>query len=365
MKLSLRTWQANAHDADPPCCSRQKARCNALLRWCIIMLLAALLKSPPATSANDVVPPFLAEGHISTREFRTERTNLNYNTEANIFFLSSNGWWQIEVKYLNPKPGAPSLKNCMKIPDGTRSYTLFEGSRNKGITSAGAWPTAFPPPASIELLVSWLSLCPQPELPVIDGKRMRRFIDLPIWRPDVFNQPQNEGYYHVKHLQPGDPFLSELDITNNGFSVTLEVGASGDVDGKVTRLSSPFEGGFTEVRFQIIETTNLNGMKFPMRTIYERFSPNWGGKDRNDLRLGLLSELVVNRISFAEKDVTRRGSVPSELIAFDARPPNLPKNITVDYLVKDDQWKPLSDPEIALGVLRATEAANRITERPQ
>lgn len=362
MKIQRRTWQVQAHVADPVCCWEQKAKWSALLQLCIIIVLARHLESPSVVSAKDAIPPFVAEGRLSTQSFRTERTNLNYKTEADVFFLYSNGWWQVEVKYLNPGTGTPSIHNCMKIPDGTRTYMLFEGDTRTGMTTAEACPNAFPPPGRPEMLVTWLSLCPHPELPLIDGKRMRRFINLPHYRPDVFNHPQNEGYYDVKYLNRGNrgnAFISELDVTNNGFSIELNVVGSGDVEGEILRLPAPFKNGFTELQYKILESTNLNGMAFPLRAVYKRFSPNWGGKDRDDLRVGLLSELIVKRISFSEEDVARRRSAPATLIAYDARPPNLPKNITVSYRVHNDQWKPLSDPEIALEIRRAREAGNR------
>src|SRR2546427_540303 len=113
-----------------------------------VTICAALAAGSAELSGNappSIIPPFVAEGRLSTRSFRTERTNLNYNTDANVFFLYSNGWWQVEVQYSNPGRG-PSIDNCMKIPDGTRTYTLFGGDTRTGMTTASACPTTFPPP---------------------------------------------------------------------------------------------------------------------------------------------------------------------------------------------------------------------------
>ena len=326
-----------------------------------VTLCAALVAGSAELNGNApqaIIPPFVAEGRLSTRSFRTERTNLNYKTDAKVFLLYSNGWWQVEVQYLNPGWG-PSIHNCMKIPDGTRTYTLFGGDTRTGMTTASACPTAFPPPGRPEMLVTWLSLCPHPQLPLIDGKRMLRFINLPICRPDVFDQPQNEGYYDVKYLNPGNAFLSELEITNNGFGLELMVVQSGDVEGEITRFRAPFENGFTELQYSVLESTNLNGMAFPLRAVYKRFSPNWGGKDRDDLRVGLFSELIVKRISFSESDISKRRSLPPELMALDMRAPGLPKERTLNYTVTNDQWKALSDPEIARGFRWVRETGTR------
>ena len=67
---------------------------------------------------------------------------------------------------------------------------------------------------------------------------------------------------------------------------------------------------------------------------------------------GPSSELTVTRISFAEKDVARRIATPSKMLAEDARP-----GVTVTYMVQDDLWKPISDPEITRRARMAKERA--------
>jgi len=62
-----------------------------LLRLCVVVALGWLLKSKPAVAAEHAIPPFVAEGRLLTQEFRTERTNLNYRTDARVVFLFSNG----------------------------------------------------------------------------------------------------------------------------------------------------------------------------------------------------------------------------------------------------------------------------------
>ncbi|MCW5552720.1 MAG: hypothetical protein KIS67_11255 [Verrucomicrobiae bacterium] len=231
----------------------------------------------------------------------------------------------------------------MKIPDGTRSYIITEGSTNKGLTTvASACPSAFPPPGKTELLVPWLALCPHPELPLIDSKRMRRFISLPDCLPNVFNAPQNEGFYQASYLAPENTFLSELVIANNGFSIELNVFKSGVEDkGEIMRYPPPFENGYNEMQYRVIETTNLHGVRFPVRAICQRFLPNWERKDPNDLRAVSQSELTVTRISFSAKDMAGRIVAPARMISDDVRP-----GVNIGYFVDDDQWKPVSDPEI-------------------
>jgi hypothetical protein len=302
----------------------------------IVIALGWFLNLPAATAAEMVIPPFVAEGRLLTQEFRTD-TNFNYRTDANVVFLFSNGWWQVEARFTYLGQANPVVLNCMRIPDGTRSYIIFEGSTNKGLTTvANACPMDFPSPGRAELLVPWLALCPQPDLPLIDNKRMRRFINLPDCRPNVFNAPQNEGFYQAAYLAPENAFLSDLIITNNGFGIELNVHKSGAEDtGEIMRFGPPFDNGFTEMQYQVIESTNLHGVAFPIRSICKRFTPNWERKDPNDLRVAVQSELTVTRISFAEKEMAGRIVAPSRMLALDARP-----GARSNYLVEDDQWKP-------------------------
>jgi hypothetical protein len=243
----------------------------------------------------------------------------------------------------------------MKIPDGTRSYMVFERGTNTGVaTSAMACPLSFPLSGSTAMLAAWLGLCPYPELPLIDGKRMRRFISLPDYRPKIFNAPENDGFYAAKYLAPANAFLSDLVITNSGFSIELKVDKNGPEDeGRIMRYPPPFENGFTELQYQVIETTNLHGVTFPLRAVCKRFHPNWNTKDPDDLHVSLQSELTVTRISFSGKDRVSRIAAPSEMIATDARP-----GARSAYRVRDDQWKPVSGPEIK----RRTRSAGQETE---
>jgi hypothetical protein len=251
----------------------------------------------------------------------------------------------------------PFVENSMKIPDGTRSYTLFEGSTNRGMTMALACPISFPLSGRTAMLDTWLGLCPYPELPLIDGQRMRRFVILPDYRPKILNAPENEGFYAAKYLTPENAFLSELVITNKGFGIDLNVGENGLEDEGITmRYPPPFENGFTELQYQVIETTNLHGVTFPLRAVCKRFHPNWNTKDPDDLHVSLQSELTVTRISFSGKDRVSRIAAPSEMIATDARP-----GARSAYRVRDDQWKPVSDPEIK----RRTRSAGQETEKSE
>ncbi|MBE0545206.1 MAG: hypothetical protein IH623_28035 [Verrucomicrobia bacterium] len=132
---------------------------------CMFGMIGWLLKCLPAMAAENAIPPFVAEGRLLTQEFRTD-TNLNYRTDARVVFLYSNGWWQVEARfrYLHRPSGITIVENCMKIPDGTRSYVVFEGSTNTGVTtSVNACPFSFPLSGRTAMLATWLGLCPYPQ----------------------------------------------------------------------------------------------------------------------------------------------------------------------------------------------------------
>ena len=66
-------------------------------------------------------------------------------------------------------------------------------------------------------------------------------------------------------------------------------------------------------------------------------------ENADDLYLRGISELVVKRISFAANDLANRKPAPSVLVAYDYRPPNLPKDQSVYLHVTDDVWQSVSD----------------------
>ncbi len=305
-----------------------------------------VLRRPSEVSAEGVIPPFVAEARLLTRGFQTDGASLSYDTDAHVVFLYSNGWWQVEARY-HATSTRTNVENCARIPDGTRSYILFEDGKKSDLTVAAIdCPNSFPPPGRPELVIPWLSLCPHPDLPLIDGQRMRRFINLPICRPDIFNVSQNEGFYVLKYLAPEKAFVSELAVTNNGFSVELTVTQNG-TEGEIRQYAAPLDRGFLDFHYQVIETTNVNGVKFPLRTICTRASPDSSSKDPSDLRVHLMSELTVTRISFPEGNLASHIVRRAKLFVIDAPAANPPEYET-NTVQQQDQRTSVSDPEIQL-----------------
>ncbi len=248
----------------------------------------------------------------------------------------------------------------MKIPDGVREFILFEGTPDSAMTVANVYPIAFPTPGDRKRILAWLSFCPHPPLPVIDGKKMHRFIFVPMGgiAVDLLNHPQNVGDYTASYLQPGGMFLSELNITNNGVSVDITFDKGGNPEVEVRPSAAPWDKGFLGFQFEVLETTNCNGIAFPIRTVLRHFYPTYNSKMPDELYMAGISELVVKRISFAASDLANRKPAPSILLADDFRPPNLPKNQSVRYDVTDDVWQPVSDPNIQAVARRLRLAAD-------
>lgn len=319
----------------------------------IILLLLVFGTSPSVGLAEDGFPPFMVEATITEKYFRPNPTNMTSLMreevrQGEVTFYSSNDWWQVEVKNLNPQPSHTYVQNSMKIPDGVREFTLFAGDTNDGMTAAYVYPIAFPTTGDSKRLLAWLSFCPHPPLPLIDGKKMHRFLYLPTGGIglEMLNHPQNEGYFSARYLQPGGMFLSELNVTNNGVSVDMTFDKDGNPELEVKKVSAPWDKGFPGFRFEVLETTNCNGIAFPIRTVIKHFYPTWNPKMPDDLYVAGELELIVKRISFAASDLANRKPAPSTLLALDYRPPNLPKNGSVTYEVINDVWQPVSDPNI-------------------
>jgi hypothetical protein len=340
----------------------------ARFQQCLFLLLVSQATSPLVSWAEDGFPPFMVEASITSKWFLPNPTNATLLApgqpkQAEVTFYSSNGWWQVEVKNLDPRPSYITTQNSMKIPDGVREFFLPSETFDRGTTVAKVFPFAFPTPPGTKQILAWLSFCPRPPLPVIDGKKMHRFLFVPSdgIAVDLLNHPQNVGDYSASYLQPGGIFLSELNVTNNGVDVDIDMTfANGDnLEVEVKPFPAPGEKGFLDFRFEVLATTNCNGIAFPLRTVLKHFCPNWWAKSADDLYLRGTSELVVKRISFSASDLANRKPAPSVFVAYDFRPPDLPKNRSVTYHVTDDVWQPVSDPQIQAVARRLRRNADR------
>ena len=271
--------------------------------------------------------------------------------EAAARFWYSNGWWQIECTFASPERVAGKVENCRRISDGVRYGTSvpqeFRGTTDKVWPTAKALAIPFPPPPRVELFVTWLALCPDPELPVIDSKRIRR-----LNLPQLLDHPKNIGTFSSRMLESGGSFLSELIVTNNGILF--------GPNETPTQYPGPFADGFVETTFEATERTNVWGISFPLHATLSRFSPRLGGKNREDLRLGAITRLDVTKIGGLDTEELRGHAAPTLVVALDRRAPKLPDGITVNHIVTNDEWLPAKDPR-----MKALVAAYTGAQKPQ
>lgn len=284
-------------------------------------------------------PSFLAEGTIVRLNYFPGETNVSETAEAKFVFFYTNGWWQIDVQHVTPAQGYLTFQSCMRIPDGIRKFTTFEGDKRQGVPAAEVCPLKYPPPGLTFLFAAWLSLCPHPELPLMDAQTTVGFPNIPSCRLSLLNHPLNTANYALRLLDPAHTFLSRLILTNNG--VRLDIGKDSD---EVSFRLPPYDKGFREHDYELLETTNVSDTVFPMHSVWRRFAPKHkGGMTADDLRLAAMTELRVSRVSVFEQEILARKRTPARLLALDARPPNLGKFLSVNYFVTNDVWKPVSD----------------------
>lgn len=304
-------------------------------------------------SAAVPISPFAVEGYIQMEAFRPDQIAPYITSEAQFSFVYSNGWWRVATHYLNPNVGELAEESCMRIPDGVRLYSLFQGDERVAMTPAEVCSTAFPPPGSRLLFDTWLAFCPNPELPIIDESRMRRFLNVPTCWPDLENHPENEGRFDLTYFTPDKLFIKRLSITNNGISL----GIGSDNRSEVRPFPPPFDDGFLEFRYEADAATNVGGWTFPDYGESKRYRPDWKSGKHGELYLSSVSHLRVDHISVGGATTLSEAPLPWRLLALDSRPPGLPNDRTVDYIVTNDQWKPVSDPWIKhlANIVRRTE----------
>jgi len=328
-----------------------ESRLNRTAISVIIVLGAAI----HGTLANSPVPPFVAKGTIIIEDFQPGQSAPYYTIEADLSFYSSNKWWQVDIRPKNPSKDELALQSCMRISDGIRTFSLFADDTREGLTPTDVCPISHPLPGNWMSLYTWLSLCPDAELPINASGEIRRFVNIPFCVPKLFSHPDAAGNLSVRYLQPQKAFLEELSIDNSGISIGLGV----DQKPEFVSFHHPFDKGFTEFTFELVESTNLNGLKFPLKTTIKRFMPNWHPEAKDSLFASSVSHLNVHEIYLTGGAQQERASGPQRVVAIDSRPGDLPNGRTVDYIVTNDLYSPLSDPKI-----QSLAKILRLSERP-
>jgi hypothetical protein len=301
--------------------------------WHLLKVSLALYLGPCLIAmADGKVGPFAVQGTLIQKSFR-EGDVMTSASKADFSFCYSNGWW--EAQLIDDIP-PHTIENCMTVPGGLRRFTFFEGFTNQGMIPAETCPLPFPPPGLPRMFTLWLSLCPNPQLPLIDDKKMHRFAMVPDCEVEILNLPENIGIYRLSYLEPGKAFLSRLSITNNGLYVGMDVGRSGGLEKTIFSYSPPFDLGFLETQFEVLATTNRDGVAFPLRAVLKLMSPNCSTKNRQDTVVRAETAVEVTSIkALSPSSLAALTAAPGEMFAQDLRSTN---GTCAVYVVTNDFW---------------------------
>ena len=325
------------------------------------LLIVNQTASAVSPAMGSDLPAFSAVGTVLNEVYQQAGlSSPTYSLEESVCFSYSNGWWRVQVKYKNGAlPGvsplflAGNITDCERIPGGVRTVTMRLPQKVKGDLwlPADAEPIAFPPPARNNLLICWLSLCPNPQLPFLNDTMMRQLVSTEFLR-----DPQNEGFYKLRY-GPNNRFVSELCITNNGVIVVGH--------GRTMKLAPPFDRGHLGLEYRVLETTNWNGISFPLKSILRKYVAMPGATTPDQVyaatvtrfgiesfRLGIarpaidlaqptrLEKVWAEIVSGAPSPVQTLLPKPSSvhLVANDHRLVKTPVGEPTTYQVTGDQW---------------------------
>jgi hypothetical protein len=314
------------------------------LPFLILFVLAAFIGAGEMNAGTNDQHLFLSfRGIVTTDLFSPAETNAILSTRAEFQVTSSNRDWEIELRYLSPKEFRGTGESCKKIPDGVRLRPIFESNSTNALLAAQVLSLLYPPPEKSPFLLCWLCLCPEPDLPVIDGSHIRRFISVPFQ-----DNPKNRGSFYVRYLMPESNFISAFTVTNDGISFSKA--------GNTYRYGAPFSAGFRELQYELLATTNVAGTMVPLSAVLKRFSPRPGAVTVDDIYTRVFASLTVTLVSTSHIDALSKW--PSIYMALDQRPPLLPTNVTVNYLVTNDQWQSVTNKDLQL-LATITRSSNR------
>lgn len=336
-----------------------KGRTNAmqiarlLLLSCVVMLAVTVL-------GQTNIPPFIAEGTISTKAFRYPATNYFGRLDGKVMFSYSNGIWQVQfspqLSYpMTIKKESESVEDWKSISDGTRQIVTFINDTNtvagNGVPirpSAEATTNLFPTVSKKGLFLPWLSLCPNPDLPFIDSN------SIPFnFQPKYAGHPNNKGTYRASYLEPQNVFLAQLEITNNGTAF--------DMNGASFIYPEPFNKGFLELSYHVIETTNYQGITLPMHAVLYGFDAKPDGKAPGDIYAGSISEFYIQKYDFTGSNLALF-PVPHRLVAMDYRLTT--NDVHANYEIINDQWASVTNGKVKKWSLKAEQMSQQYARKP-
>ena len=304
----------------------------------IVFICFAEISTVTALERDDL-PPFTAEGVISTKAFRPLASNYFGRIDGRVWFCYSNRTWHVQFapEHTSPIPiskGAEAVEDWKTIPGGTRKIVIFINSTNSAGSNgvpirpfAEATTNVFPIASKKGLFLPWLSLCPYPELPVIDHNSIAF-----NFQPRFSRHPKNRGTYRAVYLEPRNAHLAQLDITNNGSAFAA--------DGSSFEYQPPYNTGFREHAYRVLATTNYQGTTFPIHTVLYGFSPLPNGKSPEDLYNSTITDLRIEKYD-GSCSISPLAAVPSLLVALDYRLGT--NDVHANYDVVNDQWLPVAN----------------------
>ena len=292
---------------------------------------------------------FTAEAFVS-HEFHQDALDTNQVIEKDgkvLFSYSNNVWWvQFTPEHhsyssnyaalLAPTGREATMIDYKRIPGGTRQIITFPSDADK--VKPANWTKAavvlssqFPEKGYHELFVPWLALCPNPELPMADSKLIHGTFDSPF-----ANGPLDEEGFKATYIEPEKQFLSELLITNKGVFFTS--------DGQTVECPAPYNKGFVEFAYKVLETTNCQGINFPLSAVLYEFMPSPNGKTVDDVDTVGITRLNVRQIDIGGRTL-KLTPAPTRVVALDKRL-GLKNGMTMNYAVTNDQYLALTDSQM-------------------
>lgn len=324
--------------------------------WILTTLVVGMapgISSPLADAA--LPPPFKAEGHIDLAFFSPEDAQPLWRRQVSVTMAYSNGWWQIDTTHTTSPAQLMKLadrhdlptqtlhQSYMRVPDGVRfmstpAHRPFN-DESVDLHLASVCSLFFPSPASLPAFVSWLALCPRPELP-IEREKIHRFVDAGPCPVELFEDRRTLAPYDISYLNEGASFLAGLSITNPGVSIDAFPNANGGWEVQYRQLEPPLERGFAEFVYSVEETVEYKGYRMPSRAMAKRIAAS--GATLYDQVVCHFNLLHLAELNARASDALAR---PQRLLAQDFRIPDLPAPLT--YYVTNESWRPISHPDIA------------------
>jgi hypothetical protein len=312
---------------------------------CVVVVALSTLLQARADDGEPTLPPFIAGLQVDVALFSASDTEPLATREVSALVACSNAWWQIDTRHRNTL-GQDMHGSYMSIPDGVRFIgvspeTAAQVTDTNIIVAADACPLPFPPPAVLDAFVLWLAMCPNPELPLTSDGRIHRFTDSGRCPIELFNDPKGTGTYGLEFWDDTKGFISSLRITNNGVRIDAFPNASGSWEVRYTPFPAPFDRGFVEFSYEVLETTNYNGYRLPLRAVAKRIFATSNPPRLYENAICKINLLSIEGLTPAAAAALTRAE---RLLVRDLRPRARPGPSA--YLITNEAWKATSDPGI-------------------